>query len=879
MQVITTHTNTDLDGLGAAVAAQKLYPEAILVLPGKLSRNVEEFLALHKDTLAIQNLKNLDINKIEKLIVVDTRAPRRLGKLGNIVDQDIEIHIYDHHPWAPGDLKGSFEMVDSVGATVTLLVEMIKDKNLPISPLEATTMIMGIYGDTGSLLFTNTTARDILAAAYLVEQGARLSVAADFLGRPLTEEQKSLFKDLVMSAEHHSVKGVKILLAKAQVDEFIVGLAPLTHNLAEIERPDAIFTVVEMEDRVHIVGRGNVPQVNIKNIVSHFGGGGHAEAASATVKHKHVDEVAAELVDVIHNEVQAPLHASDLMSSPVKSVVSSTTIAEANQIMLRYGHTGLPVVEDGRVIGVISRRDVEKGSHHGLGHAPVKGFMTNNVITVPKDTPVSEVQELMIEHDIGRLPVTDSGRLVGIVSRTDLLRTLHGEFQARHRTVYTNSKQTKFYSNVNDLMRRSLSPSMWSILKQAGKIADDFGFNIYAAGGVVRDIMLGADSLDVDLVVEGDGIVLAMAVASAYDAKVRKHEKFGTAEIEFADGFKVDIATARVEFYEYPAALPQVESSSLRQDLYRRDFTINAMAVSLNSYNFGKLVDYFGGREDLQYGLTGLIRVLHNLSFIEDPTRILRAIRFEQRYQMGIEPQTLRLLTEAVNQGVLNKVSNARLWEEIKHILTEPRAGKMLERLFNLEVWPYLFPGVEFKDVQPYLLRLAECISTINSWGFQDPQQKWLPYLIAILHRSQRKTAAGICAKYNVAKRQSEKIFTTISGWEDILLVISDMPQGTPASKLAVPVLSLPRESYPLLLTMMDSDWLVKRFRSLLQAIKSSKPTINGKFIKSLGYSPGPIYREVLEAIWQARLDGKVSTEEEEETFAHNYLSGIEGEM
>lgn len=879
MEVITTHTNTDLDGLGAAVAARKLYPNACIVFPGKLSRNVEEFLALYKDTLVIKDLKTVDPAEIEKIIVVDTKNARRLGKLSGITSKEgVEIHIYDHHPWSAGDLRGSVEIVETVGATVTLLVEIIKAQNIPVTPLEATVMIMGIYGDTGSLLFTNTTARDIRASAYLLEQGAKLSVVADFLGRPLTGEQKALFKKLVMSATHHSVNGIKVLVTRAKVDEFIVGLAPLTHMLAEIERPDAIFTVVEMEDRVHIVGRSNVPEVNVNQIVSVFGGAGHAEAASATVKNAPVNEVAEKLLKVIYEKVEPPLLAANIMSSPVKSVVPGTTIAEANQIMLRYGHTGLPVVENGKVVGVISRRDVEKANHHGLGHAPVKGFMTNNVVTVPKNTPVSQIQELMIEHDIGRLPVTSDGRLVGIVSRTDVLRTLHGEVQTRHRKVYSNSEETSYYNNIGNLMRRSLSPSIWSVLKQAGKIADSLRFNVYAAGGIVRDVMLGADSLDVDLVVEGDGIILAEALGSAYNAKVRRHKKFRTAEIEFPDGLKVDVATARIEFYEYPAALPKVESSSLRQDLYRRDFTINAMAVSLNERNFGKLVDYFGGREDLQYGLTGLIRVLHNLSFIEDPTRILRAVRFEQRYQMGIEPQTAKLLAEAVKQEVLNKVSHARIWDEIKHILLEPRAGQMLERLAELGIWPFLFPGVEYREAESVLKKITQSISVMKSWGFTEPQAKWLPFLIAVLHRSDRETCLKICNRYNLAKRHSEKIITTASGWQEIFSLVSKMPPGTPASKIAGSVLNLPRESYPVLLSMMDEEWLKEKFRNLVLALKKCKPRINGKYIKSLGYPPGPVYRAALEAVWQARLDGKVTSEEEEKAFARDYLRKIEGE-
>ncbi|NMA66372.1 MAG: CBS domain-containing protein, partial [Clostridiaceae bacterium] len=689
---------------------------------------------------------------------------------------------------------------------------------------------------------------------------------------------KKLLKNLVISAKCHSFNGIKILIAKAEVEDFVIGLAHLTHTLSEIEHPDALFSVVKMEDRVHIVGRSNVAQVEINKIVAHFDGGGHAEAASATVKNGSVDEVVEKLLFIINKEIRAPLLAGDIMSSPVKSVISKTTIAEANHIMLRYGHTGLPVVNEGKVVGVISRRDVEKAMRHGLGHAPVKGFMSGNVKAVQKDTPVSEVQRLMIENNIGRLPIIDGDRLVGIVSRTDLLRTLHGEVQARHKIVYNTAGKTKYYNNISDLMRRSLTPSVWSLLKQVGKISDGLKFNVYAAGGIVRDIMLGADSLDIDLVVEGDGILLADTLAAAFNARVRKFEKFGTAEIEFEDGLKVDIATARVEFYEYPAALPEVESSSLRQDLYRRDFTINAMAVALNENNFGNLVDFFGGREDLQYGLTGMIRVLHNLSFIEDPTRIIRAVRFEQRYKMDIEPQTLKLLREAVNQKVLDKVSNARLWDEIKHVLKEPRAAIMLERLAELDIWPYLFPGVNYWETEPVQKRLASSMSVLKSWGFPEPTEKWLPYIIAILHWSNEEECLEICQKYNLSKRQSEKIIKTVSNWQEIISLMGKLPMDNSSTiNLARIMIELSRAAYPVLLSILEEQRLRDRFRQLLNLIHASKPAISGKFIKSLGYRPGPIYREVLEALWEARIEGKVLNEEQEKDFVRKYLQQHKG--
>lgn len=876
MEIITSHTNTDLDALASMVAAKKLYPGAELVFPGKLSRNVEEFMSLHKDVFNVKASKEVKLDSVTRIILVDTKNPKRINKLSEILLRPgIDVHIYDHHPWTDEDVRGAVEVVEMVGATATLLVEKIKEENIHISPLEATIFALGIYGDTGSLVFTNTTSRDAAAVSYLLEKGANLSVVSDFLGRPLTEEQKTLLKALLVAAERHQINGVKVLIARAMVDEFVVGLAMLTHTISEIERLDAVFTVVKMEDRVHVVGRSNIPQVNVAEILSPFMGGGHVYAASATIKKAEVNEIAEKLVLTIQDKVKPPLAATDIMSSPVKTVSPDMTIAEAGQVMIRYGHSGLPVVQGERLMGVISRRDVEKGNLHGLGHAPVKGFMTTNVVSVSPNLPVSEVQEIMIENDIGRVPVVKDGILVGIVSRTDVLRTLHGDYNHNHQTIYAeNIRPQSYYRNISEVMRRGLTPTVWGIMRQAGEIAAGLGYQVYAAGGVVRDLLVGYENIDVDLVVEGDGIILAEDMSRQLGARVRKHPKFGTAELLFSDGFKVDVATARVEYYEYPAALPKVESSSLRQDLYRRDFTINAMAVALNEDRLGDLVDYFGGREDLQYGV---VRVLYNLSFIEDPTRILRAVRFEQRYHINIEPQTLKLLKEAVRQKVLIRVSRERIWDELSHIMMEPEAGKMLARLNALGVWPQVFPDVTYWEVQPVLKGLQRSLKILGDWGFPDNGEKWLPYMIAVLHWSEPTVAESICQRYNLNKRQTEKVLATLNGWREILARVWRSPSQGRLSQMAQSILLLPRESYPLLLTILDEEWMKDRFYQILVAIRDNKPLLNGKYIKGLGYKPGPIYREALDTLWRERLDGRISTEEEEKVFLKQFLESRGG--
>ncbi|MGB9825417.1 MAG: CBS domain-containing protein, partial [Desulfofundulus sp.] len=759
---------------------------------------------------------------------------------------------------AEGDVRGTVEVVETVGATATLLVEKIREQNISLNPLESTILALGIYGDTGSLVFTSTTPRDVAAVAYLLEKGANLGVVAEFLGRPMTDEQKSLLKSLLLSARRHQVNGVKILLATASVEEFVIGLALLTHTISEIERLDAVFTVVKMEDRVYIVGRSNVAQVDVAEILSPFGGGGHPAAASATIKGAHLNQVAETLMKIIQQKVRPPLTAAGIMSSPVKTVTPETTIKEAGRIMMRYGHTGLPVVQKDRLVGVISRRDVEKADLHGLGHAPVKGFMSQNVVWVTPDVPVSEVQQLMIEHDIGRVPVVSEGRLVGIVSRTDVLRTMHGDFPSRYRVIYSGHLPAAG-SNISELMQQVLNPREWEIMCRAGEVAVRLGYRVFAAGGVVRDILLKASNLDIDLVVEGDGIALAEALAGIYGAQVRIHRKFGTAEVVFPDGFKVDVATARVEFYEYPAALPRVESSCVRHDLYRRDFTINAMAVDLNGENFGDLIDFFGGRQDLQQGL---IRVLYNLSFIEDPIRLLRAVRFEQRYGFKIESQTLKLLQEAVRREVLARVSTERLWEELKHILSEEKAGQMLERLHQLGMWDFVLPGVTYWEVQPVLHDLRKSMEILDGWGFPPGNEPWLCYVIAALHWTGRDNARKLCERYHLNKRQTEKVLVTLANWRQVLSRLC-LRDGIRTSELARAVLLLPREAYPLMLTLLDEEWLKERFRQLLLLLRDNKPTVDGAYIKSLGYRPGPIFRRALEAVWQARLDGLVKSSDE----------------
>ncbi|MGE5843989.1 MAG: CCA tRNA nucleotidyltransferase [Syntrophaceae bacterium] len=238
-------------------------------------------------------------------------------------------------------------------------------------------------------------------------------------------------------------------------------------------------------------------------------------------------------------------------------------------------------------------------------------------------------------------------------------------------------------TNITEGIKERLSPALQDVLLEAGTLAREMGYRAYIVGGAVRDVLMGLQSLDVDIVAEGEGIRFARSLAGRLRARVKSYERFGTATLTFPDGTKVDIATARTETYERPAALPRVTPGSIRDDMFRRDFTVNAMAVSLMPGDFGRLLDDFGGYRDIRQRR---IRALHERSFIDDPTRIFRAVRFEKRLDFRIVRSTEQWIAEALSRPLLEELEDYRIATELRLILGEPDPAGMLRRLSDLGI-------------------------------------------------------------------------------------------------------------------------------------------------------------------------------------------------
>lgn len=749
MNVVTTHKNPDFDGFAAAFAFKKLNPDFEIVVSGKFQKNLEEYLRLFEFKFLKENEL---IENIEKLVIVDNSSLKRVGERILEFSKNADVIVYDHHP----DIKNSSKEIKTnsfkIGAITSYFVNEIAKKNISLTPEEATLLAIAIYEDTGNFLYNTTTPLDLTAAKFLLEKGANLDLIHEFTTLELNAEQNSLLRTLQENLETFYVRDYEIAISKTEIEKFIGGLNVITSKLWDFINADTLIIVTRMGKKTYIVGRTRNPDVNIRKLVEFFNGSGHERAASATLENVSIDEVIYKLKEKLPECITPSLRARDIMSYPVRTILANETIKKAYEIMQITGHGGLPVVEKNKLVGIVTRKAVDKAINHNLGNRPVKSIMNSKLITVNEDDSIQIVKEIMLENDIGRIPVLDKNNiLIGIITRSDLLRATNSERRIR----FVSKKEDT--EDVKKIMLEHLPRKLINLLRLLGEYGEELNMPVYVVGGFVRDLLLGIKNFDIDIVVEGDGLEYAKFVKEQLDATMVSYEKFLTASIFFKDGYRIDIATARTEYYERPADLPIVDISTIKKDLYRRDFTINAMAIKLNLGNFGILYDFFGSRNDLR---NGIIRVLHKLSFIEDPTRIIRAVRFEQRFGFKIEEETLYLLQKTLEEGYLEKVTGQRIRQELEKILEEKKPLKAIKRLAELKILNHIFPKTYYtKIMEKKLERMYNFLPYLEK--IYEKINKFYCILRVLLEFYDEKTLIKVASKYGIPKKFIDDLKTT----------------------------------------------------------------------------------------------------------------------
>jgi len=423
MRIITTHKNVDFDALASMMAATVLYPEAIPVMPNNLHPNVRRFLAVHKNVFDSRSIREIDFGQITTMIVVDTcRWDRLEADCRSLAKQEINIHLWDHHPDI-GDIEANWCCQKPMGATVTLLLGEIQSQQLPITPISATLFLAGIYEDTGNLSFPSTRAEDALSAGFLLQEGADLSIVAEYLRPAYGKTQKSILFKMLDSSNSFTIGSVKASICKVDIDGHVSNLAVVVDMYREIINADVAFGIFTLKKNGHsiVIGRGCEGTSNIGSIMRTLGGGGHPEAGSAMVKSTGSDQIEEVIRSRINNYQRRDFSIADLMSFPVFYVAPDMSMQHAYQVMLERRCTGLPAIDEDRLVGIISKRDFGKRLKEKDWQKPVKAFMRRDVVTITSGETAEEAVRLITRNDIGRLPVIDKGRVIGIVTRTDLM--------------------------------------------------------------------------------------------------------------------------------------------------------------------------------------------------------------------------------------------------------------------------------------------------------------------------------------------------------------------------------------------------------------------------------------------------------------------------
>jgi len=752
MDIIVTHINADFDAAASMIAAAKLYPGAHLGLSGSLNRNVREFFTLYLRQVRLLRAREIELARITRLIVVDTQDISRLGRFSEVASRpSVEKIFFDHHPIPRGARGDASEkrFTRKLGSTVTLLARELLKRKMPISPIEATLFCTAIYEDTGCLLFGSTTPTDVRTVFDLTRFGADLSIISMFVGRGLNHEQRILLEQLMKSMKVYRLQGFEVGLGLASCRTYLEDLDAVVAKLREIQDLGILFVAVGMGRHTYLIGRSRFSEVPAGDVLAELGGGGHPYAASAVLHNVPPQAAGARLLDVLKKRIRPQSTAAQIMTSPVKTVSATAAIADARMIMSGFGYGSLPVMDGTRLVGIATRADMEKAVRHGLGHARVTGYMTRDPYVISPDTPLLDIHQLMIERNVSSLPVVEKDAMVGIVTAQDVLRCLHRSLNQERRPQRTGRPAGPVHCRT--LLEQSLSADRFRLLCQVGEVGDELGLKSYLIGGTVRDVLLSRRNMDLDIVVEQDAHLLARTIHERFGGRIQLYERYRTATLSI-QGIRLDLATTRREFYEFPAAPPQVDTQNVRLDLFRRDFTINAMALSLSRGNLGDLFDYYGGYRDL---LERKVRVLHNLSFVEDPTRIFRAVRFSGRLRFDLEPRTSALMSEALTTGMLDKLGREVVFSELSNCLKERDACRVVTLLMRFEVLKGLAASLHPTEETLDRVARVEAVEREFESSIGPLKDRCYPYFCALLLDSPLKREVST-ARFLVPKKYQE---------------------------------------------------------------------------------------------------------------------------
>ncbi|MGD8441654.1 MAG: CBS domain-containing protein, partial [Holophagae bacterium] len=557
MRIITTHLSADFDAFAAAVCTVRLYPDHHVLFPGSQEAAVRRFLADTGFAYPELKLRQARRQTVEHAVVVDTSIPARLGEVWDLIQRDgCEIDLIDHHAEERADsIDATTTLFRQVGATCTIIADLYAERGLEPTEEESSLLLMGIYEDTGGLSYRETAPDDLRVVARLLEHGGSLSWVRRWVLKGLQPDQLELLNRIVDAAEEFTINSIPVMLAVLEVDRYHEEAAYVVHRWVEtFELPVGIVMLVRPPN-VNMILRGRVQGLHLGHVARRFGGGGHATAASARVADRMPVELREELLAALTEELPPPVTAIDVANRKIFSLDGADPVGAAKDRINRLRLNAMPVTDaDGGLVGMVTRQILDRALAHGMSSRPVRSVMQPELPIAPATARLDELRDLFLERSYRFVVVEQNGRPAGIVTRMELFRRLFERQHAAGSPLDNRMAGARPVSqSISRLLRDSSATWVRTLLGTAKAVADTVGIPVYLVGGMVRDLLLGRPNEDVDLVVEGSGIDFAHALAAYTGGRCHPHQPFLTAVVTLPDGHRVDVASARTEFYRTPA--------------------------------------------------------------------------------------------------------------------------------------------------------------------------------------------------------------------------------------------------------------------------------------------------------------------------------------
>ncbi len=837
---------SDLDSLSSAYALTLLEKDTYILFPYSYSSTVKLAVNYFKEKLKNKILKKENVKNLKKIYIVDTSSMEKIKQAlkENKLENFKNITVIDHHEKIKL-LPDNFKKIPvSYGACTTYFVKKIKRKKLIIDKEDATLLALGIYEDTGLFKYSNTTKDDVDALKFLVEIGLEFDIINDILTNKIDEKSLKILETAIENLHIWQIKNKKIGISRIFCKDYIPDISGYLNNLKKLHELNAFFLLIISKNKTFIIARSK--DINVNEILSAFGGGGHKRAASALIKDIEYEEIEDELEILITKHLLKDETVEKFIIKEFTKVNINEKIENLEEIQ---DYFLFAVDHENNFKGIVFTRTIKNALKHGIKNLKIKDVLIDDIFIFENNTPVYEAEKTALKASQDIFPVLKNDKPIGYLTKRSLLGAIHLDaFQKEENVFISRIRLTPKMYNFKEKLERYFPLQIIKVLKEVGKTAKDLNMKIYLVGGIVRDIVMQRENLDIDLIVEGDAVELAKEFSQKVKGKFHKFEEFMTAQIKI-DSLKLDFATARKEIYEYPGAYPKVEKSTLKEDLYRRDFTINTLAIDITENSFGMLIDYFNGLQDIK---NQKIRILHQLSFIEDPIRIFRALRFAGRFDFSLGKYTEKLLKVAVDQNLIKAAASGRINLELNLTFNEEKVVEILALMHKYKVLQQLIPYFEMTEEKLIILERIRDYYSYLTTQFDIKINKSSVYLLGLMYHLPLEISTSILEKFHF--ENAIKIF------EEFFEIKDRITNKLKNSQLYKLLKEINPETTLFLIAFMSSE-LSQKIIDILS--KSKTKIITGKDLINLGMKPSKQFSQIIAQVQDLYLDNKIKSKEE----------------